>query len=785
MKQVLVIGVLAIVLGMAGGDEKPSTPAASDNQAAQVAFDQKIAPLLGKYCINCHGEKKQSGGLSLAKYKDLTAILNDRKVWEDVKDHVHEREMPPKGKPQPTDAERDLLTGWIDARIASLNCGATRDSGRPTIRRLNRSEYNNTVHDLLGVNLKPADDFPSDDIGYGFDNIGDVLSLPPTLLERYLAAADKLVDAAIVTEKPILSNKDVFRPQNIRASFELTRPLPTTKLILSSESSAFVAFDFLNEGDYIIRVRVFGEPIDNVYPLMAFQLEQKSLETIVVYALEGNSKVYEFRTHVKAGKREAGVAFLNPVVDADTRMPSTLNIERLEIEGPFNPVPPPPPESYRKIMIAKPTLGDRGTRGPGDKGTGEQGDREAAAGVILTAFMKKAYRRPVSQAEVGRVLKIFRLAQEHGEPFEAGIRLALKAVLVSPHFLFRIETDPTVGNMKPHLVNEFELASRLSYFLWSTMPDDELFALAEKGKLRENLDAQVRRMIKDPRSHGLVENFGGQWLNLRILQTAAPDKTTYPGWSDELRDAMIQETEMFIEYILREDKSVMEFLDSDVTFLNSRLARHYGITGVQGREFRKVKLPDKNRGGVLTQASILTLTSNPTRTSPVKRGKWILENILGTPPPPPAADVPPLDENKKASDTASLRKRMEEHRKNPSCATCHQKMDPLGFGLENFDGIGGWRTQDGKFRIDPSGTLPGGETFNSPAQLRQVLLGKGDLFRHALAEKLLTFAIGRGTEYYDNCAIDEMVTALKADKDRFSALILAVVHSDPFQKRRR
>jgi hypothetical protein len=367
------------------------------------------------------------------------------------------------------------------------------------------------------------------------------------------------------------------------------------------------------------------------------------------------------------------------------------------------------------------------------------------------------------------------------------LKVPLKAVLVSPHFLFKIEVDREPNNATAvHAVNDFELATRLSYFLWGSMPDEELFRLAEQGKLRQPgvLEGQVRRMLKSPKVRALTENFASQWLQLRTLQTAIPDRETYPAYDSTMRNYMLRETEMFFEHIVQEDRSVLEFLDADYSFLNGPLARFYGISGVSGLDFRKVPLTDKNRGGVITQASVLTLTSNPTRTSPVKRGKWILENVLGTPPPPPPPDVPDLPNEKHAADAASLRQRMEEHRKNAVCASCHQRMDPLGFGLENFDGIGKWRTTDGKFKIDPAGELPDGASFAGPADLRKLLLGKADLFRRCLAEKMLTYALGRGLEYYDKCAVDELVKALQSHNDRFSALVIAVANSEPFQKRR-
>lgn len=620
--------ILLVLTASCGLAAAPVPSVASEaQQIDQATFTKDIQPLLAKYCTNCHGGERPRADLSLTKYKDADAVMRDRKVWEKVILHVRAREMPPENKPQPTPAEAQLLTLWIEAQLARVDCTKDRDPGRVTLRRLNRAEYNNTIRDLVGVDFQPAEDFPADDVGYGFDNIGDVLTLPPILLEKYLAAAEKIVE-----------------------------------------------------------------------------------------------KVW---------------------ADADAR---------------------------RRLMIVRP---------PRDQDPTDAGRK------ILENFASRAYRRPATEEEVTRLLRFVQLARKNGDRFDTGIQLAVQAVLVSPHFLFRIETDPRPGTGPAvRSLNDWELATRLSYFLWSSMPDDELFTHAKKGTLRKdgNLEAQVRRMLKSPKARALGENFAGQWLQLRNLKTLTPDPGTYPTFDEPLRNAMQKETELFFEAIVQEDRSVLDFLDADFSFLNERLAKHYGVAGVKGDQFRRVTLKDGPRGGVLTQASVLTLTSNPTRTSPVKRGKWILETILGTPPPPPPPEVPELDDQKEL--TGSLRQRMEQHRQKPICASCHQRMDPLGFGFENFDGIGGWRTKDGKEAIDPSGVLPGGEKFSGPVELKAVLKAKKDEYTRCLSEKMLTYALGRGLEHYDRCAVDDVAAALKKDQYRFSSLVLAIVQSDPFQKRK-
>jgi mono/diheme cytochrome c family protein len=757
----------------------PQAPAPKDvaGTAGVDPFVETVKPIFSKYCLTCHNDKKRSGDMTLEPFTDSVSTRKERDLWEKVKENVENKQMPPKGKPQPTDAERQSIVTWIDTVATRVDCSGPRDPGRPTIRRLNRFEYNNTIRDLIGVDSRPADVFPSDDVGYGFDNIGDVLSMPPILLEKYLAAAEKVLDAAVVVPKPIIVSKDGFRPQNVRTTLgPFARQMNNRRIGLTQNGSAYFGYDFAYEGEYILRARAYGEQAGDELPKLVIQLDKKPVATHNVEAVQAKPASYEGRVKVTAGRHEVAFAFTNDFEDKEAKdekkRDRNLYIEVMEVEGPFNPVPKPLPESHKRIFVAT-------AAGPQEQ--------DSVARTIIERFATRAYRRPVKADEVARLLKLYQFAAGQKEQFEQSVKHALKAVLVSPHFLFRIERDAEPNNPQAiHPVGQYELATRLSYFLWSSMPDDELYGLADRGKLWEPavLEAQVRRMLKDPKAAALGENFAGQWLMLRTFVTMTPDRRTYRGFDEPLRAAMARETELYFDHVMREDRSVLEFLDSDYTFLNERLARHYGISGVAGSEFRKVTLTDKSRGGLLTHGSILTVTSNPTRTSPVKRGKWILENILGTPPPPPPPDVPDLEEDSHAVLTGSLRKRMEKHRENASCAVCHAKLDPLGFGLENFDGVGAFREMDGKFKIDASGELPDGSKFSGPAELRKVLLKRADLFRKNLAEKLLTYALGRGLEYYDKCAVDEIVTGLKKGEDRFSALMIAVARTDAFQKRR-
>jgi hypothetical protein len=613
-------------------DAAPTSRAADPKPAPKTvekpSFVKQVAPVLAKYCIECHGGEKPKGKLAFDVFKDDDTPLKNGKIWDKVSRNLEGGIMPPKSRPQPSAADKAAVIGWIDATVNQTGCIIEKDPGRVTMRRLNKVEYNNTIRDLLGVEGNFSENFPSDDVGYGFDNIGDVLSMPPMLMEKYLASAQKIVAKAL--EKP---------------------------------------------------------------------------------------------------------------------------------------------ESKKRVFICQ----------PGDKNKAECTQK------ILENLATRAYRRPATEADVKRLAKFVELAEKNGDSFEAGIALALRAVLVSPNFLFRVELDPEPNNPKAvHAINDYELASRLSYFLWSSMPDDELLEQARKGTLRKggNLGAQAKRMLRDPKSKALVENFAGQWLQTRRLKTMYPDKKLFKDFNDLLRDDMLKETDLFVEAIVREDRNVLEFLDADYTFLNERLAKFYGVEGVTGNEFRRVQLTGDQRGGVLTMASILTITSNPTRTSPVKRGKWILENIFNAPPPPPPPNAGELSERKTVVESASLRQRMEQHRKNPDCAVCHDRMDPLGFGFENYDAVGAWRTKDGKFDIDPAGELPDGKSFKGPKELKAILKGKDKEFRRCLSDRLLTYALGRGLESYDKCAVDQIADDLARNDYRFSNLVVSIVKSEPFQQRR-
>jgi len=751
---------------------------AEDPAPAFGSYQEQVAPLLAKYCLACHNPDKAKGELNLAKYSDDDAVTADRKTWERVAEFIETAEMPPSGKPHPTDEERDLLVSWIESKVSSFDCNLENNPGTVTMRRLNRVEYNNTIRDLVGIDFRPADDFPSDDVGYGFDNIGDVLTLSPMLMEKYLDAAEQIAERAIVVDHVLKGEKMSFPAKGLPNDAGGS-PQGEARM-MASQAEIKVPYNAPKTGEYAVRVRAWGNQAGPDPARMTIRADGRDLATIDVPATEDEPGLYEIRAKLDSGERKLSVAFINDYYVTEgpdnLRGDRNLAVELIEVQGPIEPDPSPLPESHKRIVFMTP----------------KDGDTRDAARQILDRFATHAYRRPLRNDERDRLVELAMRAERAGEPFERCIQLGVEAALISPHFLFRVEPAHRRGkpneqapNATAEPIGDYELASRLSYFLWSSMPDEELFALAGEHKLHEPevLEAQARRMLKDDKAYALVENFAGQWFQLRNLKTVTPAASAFPNFDDALRDAMRRETELFFESVMRDDESILTLIDADYTFLNERLATHYGIDGIKGDHFRRVSLNDGRRGGIVSHASVLTVTSNPTRTSPVKRGRWILEQILGTPPPPAPPNVPELMEGEQAALNGSLRERMEQHRADPGCATCHSRMDPLGFGLENYDAIGAWRELDGKFPIDASGELPGGTTFDGPKELKGILKGKSREFARCMTEKMLTYALGRGLESTDTCAVDAIVGSLSSDEMRFSRMVVEIVQSAPFRSR--
>jgi hypothetical protein len=733
-----------------------------------------------QYCLACHDDTSMVAGISFESI-DWNNPGKSAETLEKALRKVGTGEMPPAGMPHPSASAAAAFTGWL---VDSLDkyAAAHPNPGRPAIHRLNRAEYSNAIRDLLALETKPGELLPVDDSGYGFDNIGDVLSVSPSLLERYLSVARRVSRTAVgeLSLKP--SDEEFLNPMK-SAKDRVSDDLP-----FDSAGGMSIRYYFPVDAEYVIRIKMPGE----------------------------NGAVHELRMPIQAGLRTVGATFPKEslkleVVPSGRRGPAPAGGGAV---GAGRGAPPPPAghldlrldgarlKTFEFAGGANPQVdriiisGPYKITGRGDTPSRERifvcrpsgaADELPCARTILSKLARRAFRRTVTDADVKPLLAFYQRGRAEGD-FDHGIEKALTAMLVSPDFLFRVEHDPkgsAPGTV--YRLNDFALASRLSFFLWSTIPDDQLLDLAEQGKLKDAavLQQQVARMLDDPKSQALVDNFAGQWLYLRNLQLSRPDPDAFPEFDDSLRQAFRMETSLFFQNVFREDHSVLELLDANYTFLNQRLAEHYGIPNVYGPQFRKVTLTDPNRGGLLGQGSVLTVTSYPNRTSVVQRGKWILETLLGTPPLPPPAVVPELVPHAKDGRKLTMREQMEQHRADPVCASCHRRMDPLGFALENYDGVGRWRDKDSGNVIDASGKLPDGSAFVGPAELKKILVTtEKDEFIGTATEKLLLYALGRGLEYYDQPAVRAISRQAAKDDYRMSALITAIVKSTPFEMRR-
>jgi cytochrome c553 len=731
---------------------------------SQDDFSRSVAPMLTGTCAQCHNDRTASGGLNVATLTGNNSVLEHRAEWEKILRRVQAGEMPPSNVTKPSDAAVRTFTTAIQSAFERVDKANPPDPGRVIARRLNRNEYSNTIRDLLGVDFRAEKYFPTDDSGDGFDNIGEILTVSPVLMEKYMSAAERIARWAISTELPPKSIADEY----LQRDRKLRR-------VDSSTVEALHRVEYA--GDYTVRFGLPGERAADAKPVTlnlwmdGKLLASKPIETKpsgLVYFNPYSEE--EFKIYLPEGDHVFRAGFTNDDFVKTLAAADFYNDKKnkffngITFLGPFRSTTEK--ESRKKILVCDPATG------------------RACVERILSTLARRAYRRPVAARETASLMRFWDLARADRHTPEESLQLAVQAMLVSPNFLFRIEHDANPTDPKQaHQITEIELASRLSYFLWSSMPDDELLSAAESGKLRSSLRAQVTRMLADPRAGALASNFAGQWLETRNLDVQEPDPKRFPDWNAELRDAMKSETRLFFEHILKENRPVSEFLDAKYTFLNERLAKLYGIEGVTGPDFRRVDLNTNQRGGVLGQASVLTVSSYNNRTSPVIRGKYVLSNILGTPPPPPPPDVPNLDEA--AVGTAgSLRQQLEKHRENAVCASCHARMDPLGFGLENYDAIGRWRIKDGNFDVDVSGTLPSGKSFSTPAEMKAILVSQLPQFSRTLIEKMMTYALGRGLKTYDSRTVDNINQKLAADGYRFQTLIEQIVESLPFQSRR-
>jgi Protein of unknown function (DUF1592)/Protein of unknown function (DUF1588)/Protein of unknown function (DUF1587)/Protein of unknown function (DUF1585)/Protein of unknown function (DUF1595) len=730
---------------------------------AAGSFEKDVRPILNGTCGACHNEKFASGGLDASAFLDAASIQSKRDAWERILAKLKAGEMPPPGVPRPPAERMDALIQFVQGEFNRIDASTKPDPGRVTAHRLNRNEYSNTIRDLLGLDFRAADEFPADDSGYGFDNIGDVLTVSPTLMQKYLSVAERLAARAVGGDplpKPGFFNKRDRQRRIGPGSVQLT--------------------DILEyDADYVVRVNLTGHRGAQDKPVtLVISVDGKPLKTVSVPVqisavnLQGGATqrgVEETRVFLPGNEHTFLAEFVNDEalknIPENARLNTNRNIfpESIELAGPFPPAEPHTVQ--RKILICDPASG------------------AACVERILSELAHRAYRRPPSKSELGELIDVFNRAKRAGYPPVQSLQFAVTAALVSPQFLFRIERDPKPGMVAN--ISDIELATRLSYFLWSSMPDDELLRLGESNRLHQpaTLDAQVKRMIADLKSAAFSENFAGQWLETRSLDALQRDAKKFPEWNTDLKESMRNETRLFFDAVLRDDRPISDFIDGKYTFLNERLAKHYGIEGVAGPEFRRVELTTDQRSGVFTQGSVLTVSAYPTRTSVVLRGKYLLENVLNAPPPPKPDGVPDLNEES-VGVARSLRQQMEQHRSDALCASCHSKMDPLGFALENYDATGKWRTADGKFPIDASGAFPNGKTFNTPAEMKALLKDNMPAFSRALAAKMLTYALGRGVEPYDRLALQELVAQNSADGYKMQSLVLGIVHSAPFRERR-
>jgi len=750
--------------------------------------------LVTRYCISCHNDRLKSGGLAL-EAATAQDVSRHPEVWEKVVRKLRVRQMPPVGVARPDDAAYEAEIALLEASLDAAAAAKPNAGRSATLRRLTRTEYQNAIRDLLALHVDVASLLPGDESSYGFDNV-TVGDLSPTLLDRYVAAAEKISRVAV--GRPSVSPGG----ETIRIQPDLTQEEHIEGLPIGTRGGALVPYTFPMDGDYEIQIRLTRDRDEHVEGLnephdLEVLVDRERVQLFTVKPPRGSAAASEdappshaavdehlkVRIPIKAGPHALGVTFLkNPSALLETpRQPYQAHfnsyrhpriqpaIFSIAIIGPYAPKGSGDTPSRRRIFGARPAA--------------DQDERVAKR--LLTALMRRAYRRPVTDQDLHGPLNLYRQARAE-DGFDAGLEMALSAVLVNPNFLFRVEQDPAgVAPNIAYRVSDLELASRLSFFLWSSIPDDELLDTAAAGKLHEpaTLDRQVRRMLADSRSRALVTNFASQWLHLRNLASFTPDMRLFPDFDDNLRQALREETELFVESILREDRSALDLLRANYTFVNERLARHYGIPHVYGTRFRRVSLDeDSGRGGLLRQASILMVTSYATRTSPVLRGKWILDNLLGVPPPPPLPDVPAITDNT-VDGNLTVRKRLAEHRSNAQCASCHNLMDPAGLSLERFDAIGRRRMAEEGAPIDASGGLPDGSQFVDVQGLEQALLKHPDVFVSTLTEKLLTYATARGVEYYDAPAIRAIVRDARRQDYRLSSIVLGIVKSTPFQMR--
>ena len=841
--------VIGVVLSCAAGAAAqpggtPGQPAGATTQSVggEVAAPAAYRAVLDRYCVACHNRRTLAGNLALDT-ADLEQVGPHAELWEKVLQKLHTQAMPPPGRPRPEPAVYDAFGAWLEASLDQWAVDHP-DPGRPPIHRLNRLEYANAVRDLLHLEIDAEALLPADDMAFGFDNNAAILTVAPGLFSRYMSAA-RTVSRLAVGDPSI--EADVVRyPVSplLAQDGRMGEDLP-----FGSRGGAAVRHHFPRDGDYVLRIELRQNAGRNEPQEIDVRVDGERVALLRAGRWPDDAPAgspdaraanegLAVRFPARAGTRLVSVSFTGrtttPEGVAPARLPlwtfstgrgyvEPMALDGFEIEGPYDGETAATGEASGAAATAEASAaataeasgaatveasgaaveasgvaatveasGAAATDTPSRRRIfvcepASAADEEACAARIVGTLARRAFHRPVTDEDVDDLLAFYREGRVEGD-FRAGVRRALESILVDPEFLFRIERDPPgAAPATAYPLSDVELAARLSFFLWASIPDDELLEAAEAGRLRdpEVLEAQVRRMLADERAGTLVTSFAAQWLHLRRMRTVSPDVNAFPAFDENLRDALVRETELFVGSQLQDDRSVVELLTADYTFVDERLARHYGIPGVYGPRFRRVEWDDDRRRGLLGQGSILTVTSLATRTSPVVRGKWILENLLGTPPPPPPPDVPELEEQAESGEATSLRARLEAHRANPVCSGCHSRMDPLGFALENFDAVGQWRDADaGGAPIDTAGVLPDGAAFDGLPELRDILHGRRDEFVATVTEKLLTYALGRGVEHHDRPAIRAIVREAAADDHRWSSIILGIARSLPFQLRR-
>ena len=765
-----------------------------ESAGARLSTVSSHAALLEQYCVTCHNERLRSRGTVPLELQtvDLATVPAEAELWEKVIRKLRTGSMPPMGRPRPDSAAAEGFASWLEREIDRVAAAHPNPGRTQPLHRLNRTEYQNAIRDLLALDIDAATLVPADDQSYGFDNIAGVLKVSPTLLERYMSAAREISRLA-VGASTMAPAGETFRIVSDLSQYRHRDGLP-----FGTRGGVSVPYNFPRDGEYDIKLELLdlfaAAPIREPHQLelsvdgeqvAIFRLTPRNRADDQGDAYNSGPDKLEARVPIKAGPRVVTAAFIKKTdaLAESVRQPFARphgegdyllyqpHLGTVTITGPFNATGVDETPARRRIFVCQPS---------------HPAEEAPCARQILSTLARRAYRRPVVAADLDGLVGFYNEGRQSGG-FEVGIERALSALLVSPDFLFRVVSDPPgIAPGTPYRLGDLELASRIAFFLWSSIPDDELLEVAAQGQLHDPavVEGQVRRMLADPRSEALAQNFAGQWLRLRNISGALPSDVIFPNFGESLREDFVRETELFFDSIMREDRSITELLTADYTFLNERLAKHYDIAGVYGSDFRRVTLIDANRRGLLGQGSILTVTSYPDRTSPVGRGKWVLENVLGTPPPPPPPNVPELEPDPDSGKVLAMRERMEQHRANPVCASCHRIMDPLGLALENFDAVGRWRAHmPGGGVIDASGAMPDGTAFDGPADLRGLLVTTPEQFATVVTEKLLTYALGRGVEYHDAPAVRQILRGAAAHDYGLASLVVGVVRSTPFQMR--